>query len=334
MNILISYGTRPEYIKIKPLLDELRGKIDFKLLFTGQHEHLCDFPWDYSVPVTSGENRLDSIVSSLLNLPAHMFEGITHTLVQGDTASAFSLALASFHRRVPVIHLEAGLRTWDIDNPYPEELYRQCISRVASIHFCATPENKLTLQDETGSENIFVVGNTVLDNLTSIQTSYGNDVIVTMHRRENHDRMDEWFKTISSIALENSHLNFILPLHPNPNVSKHKDLLKGINVVEPIDYDNFLELLSSCRLVISDSGGLQEECSFLQKKIIVCRKVTERTESVGTSSVLCEKPEKLQSIFNAIKDDYTLSTECPYGDGTASKKILKHLMEICKHDAS
>ena len=328
MNILVSYGTRPEYIKIKPLLDEIRGKISFKLLFTGQHEHLCDFPWDYRVPVVAGENRLDSVVSSQLNLPSHIFDGITHTLVQGDTASAFSLALASFHRRVPVIHLEAGLRTWDIDNPYPEELYRQCISRIASVHFCATANNKDILEKEGASGKIFVVGNTVLDNLTSLDTSYGNNVIVTMHRRENHDKIHEWFSAISSIALENNHLNFILPLHPNPNVSKHRNLLEGVNVVDPIDYDNFLELLSDCRLVISDSGGLQEECSFLQKKIIVCRKVTERTESVGTSSILCENPEDLSGIFDVIKDDYSLMVDCPYGDGMASSKILRHLMEI------
>jgi len=328
MKILLSYGTRPEYIKISPVIEKIKGEIEYRVLFTGQHEDLCKFPHDFKVPIQNGSHRLDSIVASQLNLPDEVFDGVTHTLVQGDTASAFSLALASFHRRIKVIHLEAGLRTWDKDNPYPEEVYRQCISRIADIHLCATQENQQVLKDEGALGKTVVVGNTVLDNLTDITTSYNNDVIITLHRRENHHMMDRWFKCISQLALENPDLQFILPIHPNPNVKKHRALLKGVNVISPLQHSEFLDMLANCRVVISDSGGLQEECSFLKKKVIVCRSVTERTESIGTSSFLCPQPEMLKDIFNSVRDDFIVGSNCPYGDGRAADHIVKYLKEL------
>ena len=156
------------------------------------------------------------------------------------------------------------------------------------------------LQGEKILGESVVVGNTVLDNLVDVETIYGDKVLVTMHRRENHHNMDEWFKTIDKLAESNKNLEFIIPLHPNPNVKKHSHLLKNLKIVEPMEYNEFIKLLAKTRLVITDSGGLQEETSFLKKKCIVCRKKTERVEGVGTFAFMCLEPQELEGIFNKV----------------------------------
>ena len=323
--ILLCYGTRPEWIKIKPLISAFKDKIPFKVLFTGQHEHIGNFYRDYSLKINNKGNRLDSILTSVLTADQEIFNGVEYVLVQGDTASTYAVALAAFNRGLKVIHLEAGLRTHDLQNPYPEEAYRQMISRISSINLCATNQNKQNLIDEKCIGDNYVVGNTVLDNLVDVETSYGDEVIVTMHRRENHSIMHDWFKQINDLAIENNNLKFIIPLHPNPNVQKHKSILTNVNVIDPLPYDDMIDKISKCRFLISDSGGIQEESSFLNKKVIVCRKWTERTESIGVHSIMCESPDKLKKVFNIIKNDFRVNSPSAYGDGTAAKKILQIL---------
>ena len=203
--ILVSFGTRPEWIKIKPVLDQMEGKMPFKLLFTGQHEDLLakvDFKAEVTrLTIKNGSNRLDSIIESVMNLD-EIFEGVDAVMVQGDTSSAFAVALAAFHRKIKVIHLEAGLRTYDKNQPYPEEFNRQAISRIADIHLCPTRISRRNLVNENVEGVIRIVGNTVLDNLRDVQTEYTNKIIVTMHRRENHHNMDEWFREIDKLAEE------------------------------------------------------------------------------------------------------------------------------------
>ena len=328
--ILLSFGTRPEWIKIKPLLDKMDGNIPYRLLFTGQHVDLLSKVGKdkdlVKLEIKDGPNRLDSIVSSVMNLE-EIFEDITSVLVQGDTTSAFSIALASFHRRIKVIHLEAGLRTYDKNQPYPEEFNRQAISRIADVHLCPTDLSKIFLNNEKTEGRIEVVGNTVLDNLRGTETEYDNKVVVTMHRRENHEIIDQWFEEINKIAESNKNLEFIIPLHPNPNVQKHKHLLKNLKIVEPMEYNEFIKLLAKTRLVITDSGGLQEETSFLKKKCIVCRKKTERVEGVGTFAFMCLEPQELEGIFNKVNDDHIPVGDCPYGDGYASEKVFEVLRD-------
>jgi len=321
--ILISYGTRPEWIKIKPLIKKFDGKLPFKLLFTGQHKHIIDENLHEvtCLEIKDGVNRLDSIVSSIMNNDK-VFEGVTSVIVQGDTTSAFAVALAAFHRRIKIIHLEAGLRTYDFDNPYPEEANRQLIARLADIHLCPTQTNSDNLLSENVSGKIYIVGNTVLDNLADVKTEYGDEIIVTMHRRENHKIIPEWFNEIEKLAEQYPEYNFVLPIHPNPNVLKYKKLLSKVKVVEPLEYNEFIDRLAASRLIITDSGGIQEEASFLKKKTIVCRKETERTEVVDQFSFLCENPQDLPSLFEEIIKDYIPTGHCPYGDGNASKKIL------------
>ncbi len=327
--ILLVYGTRPEYIKIKPLIVEMDNQnVPYKVLFTGQHENIANGYFDYKLNFKDfGDNRLDNIIQNCMNLPDEIFDGITHILVQGDTTSVTGLALASMHRKIPLIHLEAGLRTFDTENPYPEENNRKIVSTIATTHLCPTRLNGNNLHKENVNGTIYVVGNTVLDNLLEYKNKceYTNKVLVTMHRRENHEQIDEWFTQINDLAKEHPDLEFIIPIHPNPNVSKFRYLLSNVNVVEPMNHDDLINLLIKAKMVITDSGGLQEECSFFNKKCLVCRKITERPESVNSSSFLVLEPNTLKETFNKHIKSYEIDIESPYGDGKSSERITKIL---------
>ena len=333
--ILLAYGTRPEYIKIKPLIklfDE--ENFPYKILFTGQHKDLLkELQPDYEINIIDGNNRLDSIVESIMNSMSNIlkiYPEITHVLVQGDTTSVFAVALSAFHHKIKIIHLEAGLRTYDNDNPYPEEQNRRLVSQIADIHLCPTLNNVNNLIDEKINGKIYHVGNTVLDNLISYKDKceYTNKVLITMHRRENHHWMAEWFKEINELAENYSELEFIIPLHPNPNVQQHQHLLKNVKVVDPMSHEELLELLVKTKLVITDSGGIQEECSFFNKKCLTCRKVTERPEAIGQSTFMVESPDKLKKIFNDNINDYEIDYICPFGNGNSSERIYNILKTI------
>lgn len=330
--ILLTYGTRPEFIKIKPLIDEMeKENIPFKILFTGQHKTISNGRFDYNLTgLDYGNNRLDSIIINCMNIPDEFFNGVTHILVQGDTTSVTGLALSALHRQIPVIHLEAGLRTYDTENPYPEENNRRIVSTIAKIHLCPTELNRQNLESEHTLGDIYVVGNTVLDNLTHYKDKceYTNKILVTLHRRENHDQIDVWFNEINNLAKENPELEFILPIHPNPNVLKHRDILTNVTVIEPLTHSDLLELLVKTKMVITDSGGLQEECSFFNKKCLVCRKITERPESIGLSSYMIDKPVDLKLNFDNQIKDYVIDIDSPYGDGNASRKIIEIFKQI------
>ena len=330
--ILLSYGTRPEYIKLKSII-EILSKDQYKILFTGQHKDIGDFGFDYSIEILDGYNRLDSIIQSSMNKLTYILKNepkLTHILVMGDTTSAFAMALSAFNHKLKVIHLEAGLRTYDNENPYPEEQNRRLISQITDIHLCPTELSASNLLNERIDTEKHVVGNTVLDNLLDYKDKceYTNKILVTMHRRENHYWMDQWFKEIDKLAEDNSQFEFILPLHPNPNVQKHKDLLKHVNVVEPMSHDELLNLLVKTKIVITDSGGIQEECSFFNKKCLTCRKVTERPEAIGQSTFMIEKPEDLANSFSKHIVDYEIDYVSPFGDGRSAEKIYKILKEL------
>jgi UDP-N-acetylglucosamine 2-epimerase (non-hydrolysing) len=326
--ILLTYGTRPEYIKIKPLIEEMKNQnISFKVLFTGQHENIVNGVYDYKVKIDSmSENRLDNIFANLMTLNDEIFNGIKSVLVQGDTTSVVAMALTAMHRQIPVIHLEAGLRSGDVLNPYPEEYNRKIVSSVASIHLCPTATSAENLKKENITENVYIVGNTALDNLREYkeQCEVTDKVLVTLHRRENHENIVEWFEAINDLA-KSTNFEFILPIHPNPNVSSQKHLLTHVNVVEPMTHEDLLKLLVKTRMVITDSGGLQEECSFFNKQCLVCRKVTERPEALGFTNHLVKNPRMLKEEFFRQLSINQNHQECPYGDGYSSKKICEIL---------
>ena len=326
--ILLCFGTRPEWLKIKSLVRELPRE-KYALLFTGQHTDLLkDVEVDYRIDITEGVNRLDDVVSScLLQFPEGDFDSV---LVQGDTASAFACALAAFNRKLRIVYLEAGLRSYDLQHPYPEEAYRQMIARIADVNLCPTTKSAMNLAEEKVQGQVMIVGNSVLDNLLEHKdkVEYSNKVLVTLHRRENHELMDKWFLELDILAADNPDLEFILPLHPNPAVQKHKHLLKDVTVIDPLPHNELLDILVKSKFVISDSGGLQEEGSFFNKKVIVCRETTERPEGIETGHLfLCPTPEELSKKFYSISNNYIVDSECPYGDGYTGQKVAQLINE-------
>jgi UDP-N-acetylglucosamine 2-epimerase (non-hydrolysing) len=321
--ILITFGTRPEYIKVLPVMKEFDSRgYPYKTFFTGQHTSLLEnaLTPDHQIEISEKGNRLDTIVQTILN-NEDIFVGVTSVMVQGDTTSAFATALAAFHRKIPVAHLEAGLRTYDKYSPYPEEFNRRAISSLAEVHFVPTEVAANNLRQEGFKDNIHLVGNTVLDNLSGVETSDSNTVIVTLHRREKHSKIDEWFTEINNLAKKNSHLKFILPIHPNPMVKKYEHLLTSVIVYPPMEHEEFISRLSRCKYIITDSGGIQEEAAFLKKPCIVCRDFTERAEGIGTFSVLCDSPNKLEDSLIWASQVNLENLVCPYGDGNSSKYI-------------
>lgn len=326
-NILVCFGTRPEYIKVKSIIDNIKN---VKTCFTGQHVDLLkEIKVDYKLEISDNVsgNRLNNIILNILSND-FIFNDIDYVMVQGDTTTACAISIAAFNCQKKVIHLEAGLRSGDLNDPFPEEMNRQVISRIAYLHLCPTLHNKKNLISEKIKSEIHVVGNTGLDNIDKTGCSYGDKILITLHRRDNIPIMDEWFSKIEDLAILNPDLEFIIPLHPNPDVKKHKNIFKKVKVIDPLPHDQLINIIKECRLVISDSGGLQEECSFLNKKIIVCRKTTERPESVGVHSFLCETPDNLTSIFDSFKDNYIVNKKCPYGDGKSWVKIKEILDNI------
>ena len=323
--ILLCFGTRPEWLKIKPLI-KLMDRGEYKLLFTGQHPDLLkDVEVDYKINISSSDNRLDSIISDcMLQFPQGDFRGV---LVQGDTGSAFGCALAAFNRQLKIYYLEAGLRSGNLQHPYPEEGYRQMIARISNVNFTPTELSAQNLKDEQVFGNTHVVGNTVLDNLVGFpKPTMENIILITLHRRENHHWMDKWFEEIEKLAIEYPHYTFVLPIHPNPNVKKHRHILKNVMVVEPMEHTHMINTLIKSNLIITDSGGLQEEGSFFNKKVIVCRKTTERPEGILTKHLyLCDSPEDLFKLFGKLIENPYISENCPYGDGYSSKKIIEVL---------
>ena len=324
--ILICFGTRPEYIKLKPLMDKMNGSIKYQTLFTGQHQDLIniDRNIDYKISINDGDSRLDSIVASSMNALNFDNKKISSVLVQGDTTSAYAMALSAFHNKIPVIHLEAGLRTYNFNHPYPEETNRQMISRIASVHLCPTQSAKQNLIAERVGGIVKVVGNTVLDNLSDIRTTNKKQVLITMHRRENHDKLDEWFTNLNKLAQKYDDYIFTLPIHPNPNVKQHRHILKDVRVVDPMSHEILLQYLANCSYVITDSGGIQEEAAFLKKPCIVCRKETERSEGIGNFSILCKDPKQLYTIFKKSQK-LKMRGRCPYGNGKSCDKIVQIL---------
>lgn len=325
--ILFAYGTRPEFIKVDPLIQEFkRNDIPYKTLFTGQHYDLVkENNIDYKLKIKNkSKNRLSNIVCSIVEQFERLpLEDITSVLVQGDTTSAMAVAMAAFNNKIPVLHLEAGLRTYDSFNPYPEEFNRKTIAALATFHLCPTLSAVENLKKEGITKNVFQVGNSVLDNLVDVQVSSSNKVIITLHRREKHDKINYWFQAINKLATKHPDLVFELPAHPNPNVQKHLSILENVNVIDPYSHEDFKKELASCHSVITDSGGIQEEAAFFKKRCVVCRDYTERTEGIGTLALMCKDYDNLEKIFNKCLKLDVNKVECPYGSGDTSQQVLK-----------
>ncbi len=353
--ILTVIGTRPEAIKLHPVLIELNKHSSFKseVCITRQHTTLLDpiltdlrIKAEYQLETYSNPNTLHQSAANILSKLDNVFfqSKPDLVLVQGDTTTAFSAALAAYYSRIPVAHVEAGLRTGDIYSPWPEEGHRCLINKLTNYFFAPTVQAKNTLIAEgVAYEKIWLVGNTSIDAIRLLrknnkaQNSNFKTILVTVHRRENHgDPLKEICNALKKIAQEFDNVSIKFILHPNIAVRKPViEMLSGIqtiDLIEPLNHKLFIELLDKSSFIITDSGGIQEEAPFMGKPILIVRDTTERPEGVkagtarliGTSSAniiahckeLLEKPEALVAMSKI---------HFPYGDGFAAKRIVKIL---------
>ena len=319
----IFYGTRPEYIKLLPVVRALDAdsKAGYELVQVRQHTNLiedCKFDASFGVK-EQGINRLNDIFHTALDIDLSKYR---YVVVQGDTTTAAAVAISAFNQGVPVMHIEAGLRTYDKNNPFPEEINRRLISSLASVHYCPTEFDVSNLiREGFGDDEIVMTGNTVIDNLQGREATKSNTIVVTMHRRENQPHLREWFSQIEELACEHPEYEFVFPMHPSPAVQKHRDVFSKVRVVHPVEHETMLNMIASCNCVITDSGGIQEECSFFRKRCFVCRAVTERP---CAGQILCKTPEILHKQFNNnFKLGFNRPT--PFGDGHAGEKIAEDI---------
>jgi UDP-N-acetylglucosamine 2-epimerase (non-hydrolysing) len=366
--ILICFGTRPEAIKMCSLVHTLKAfGFEIKVCVTAQHREMLDqvlgffeiIP-DYDLNIMKPNQSLNELSSRILfNIDEVLsLESPDLVMVHGDTTTSTMCALAAFHKGIKVAHVEAGLRTYNKKSPFPEELNRQLTARIADFHFAPTELSKDNLLDEKiNEENVIVTGNTVIDSLfwtvEKLNKNYTNQkiedlksvidfskkiILVTGHRREN---FGEGFlnicKALSDIAA-NSDVEIVFPVHLNPNVlqpvTKFLSDYKNIHLVEPLDYPSFVWIMSESYLIITDSGGVQEEAPSLGKPVLVLRETTERPEAVEAGTIKLVGTdynmitEKTYELINNTKvyEDMSKSYN-PYGDGKANQKIMQFLKE-------
>ncbi len=330
--VFLCYGTRPEIIKMAPVaraLDEL--EVPYRTVFTGQHPDLyrdvADLmpPPHFSLASAEREAGMTAVFAHILLGLEHIFISEKPGLVvaQGDTNTVLAAAMAAHNRSIPFGHIEAGLRTHDLRNPWPEEGIRQQVSRLAALHWAPTLQAVKNLSAEGITGGVELTGNTIVDSCRAFDFphSYGSEVLVTLHRRENFGAsLDTLASQLESLALQHPDLQFVFPMHPNPQVQRLRESLRAVRVIAPLPYPELLRLLSRARFVISDSGGIQEECAVFQKKILVCRSATERPEGVEAGFARLVGHD-IAGHFDWANDDPHWEGENPYGDGQAGRRI-------------
>ena len=335
--ILICYGTRPEVIKVSSTIKEiLKRHIPFTTVFTGQHYQLFDdvkslVPKpDYNLEIMGDAQSPNDVLRNVAEKFTPLLKKINPDLVvvQGDTTTSATIALVSYYEKFPIGHIEAGLRTYNPMSPFPEEVNRQLISRLASIHWAPTKTAADNLKSE-GIKNVLITGNTVIDVCKQYNSTpeYGDKVLVTLHRRENFGgKLVSICTQIESIAKDHPELEFVFPMHPNPEVQKYRGIFKKVTILEPLEYISFLTLLSKVKFVITDSGGIQEECAVFKKKALVCRDTTERPEGVeaGLTKVV---GTSVKSNIDWANENPEWDGQNPYGDGSASIAIISSILE-------
>lgn len=366
-NILFVFGTRPEVIKLAPVILELKKyPEDYNVIIcnTEQQKELSNQTLSYfglksdiNLDCMRENQTLASVQSRILTSLDKIFNDnkIDATVVQGDTITVLTGSLVSFYHKVPVFHVEAGLRSYDLFEPFPEEAMRQMTSRVAQLHFAPTEANKIALLKEgVNEDNIYVLGNTVIDalfclseaTLSQAEKFFGGKyitiddklVLITVHRRENHgERIDRILQAISDLVKKYPNHTFVLPVHPNPNVKDkvHSKLgeFENVHLLPPLDYPNLVYLMKNAKLILTDSGGIQEEAPSFGCPTLVMRYETERQEGIeaGVSILVGADYDKIMDLSNDIlskeKSETRLKVQNPYGDGNSSLKIERLIRE-------
>jgi len=370
--IFVIFGTRPEAIKMAPIIIKLKesNKFIVKVCVTSQHRKLLDqvlktfhITPDYDLNIMRDDQTLFDVTSKvLLKLePILKKEKPDVVLVQGDTSTAFATALASFYLKIKVVHVEAGLRTNNKYSPFPEEMNRKLIASIADIHFAHTDLTKRNLLQESVPDNkIFIVGNSSIDALfmtlenissgkakadTKWKSRLRNKkyLLVTAHRRENFgDGIENICKALVELIKRNKNIDIVYPVHSNPNVqSPAKKILSGckrIHLIEPLDYASFVDAMDNAYLILTDSGGIQEEAISLGKPTLVLRDITERIEAVDSGLAILVGTEKSKIVEETqrLLDDASKYSKFrkiknPYGEGDAADKIIAILSEILAH---
>jgi UDP-N-acetylglucosamine 2-epimerase (non-hydrolysing) len=360
--VMLAFGTRPEAIKMCPLVKELKSRknIETIVCVTGQHRqmldqvlHAFDVEPDYDLSIMKDKQTLFDVTSNILLKIRDVLEEVKPdiVLVHGDTSTTFSTALAAFYMQIPVGHVEAGLRTYNIYSPYPEEFNRQAVSIISNFNFAPTEVSKANLLREGKNENtIYVTGNTAIDALkTTVRADYTHPqlqwaqdsrlIMLTAHRRENlGEPMHHMFRAIKRIVDETPDIKVIYPIHMNPVVRKAADEELGgddrIRIIEPLEVLDFHNFLSRSYLILTDSGGIQEEAPSLGKPVLVMRDTTERPEGIaaGTLKLVGTNEETIYKEFRTLldnKEEYEKMSKAsnPYGDGFACKRIADILEE-------
>lgn len=373
IKVLISFGTRPEGIKMAPVIKEIQknsDKFDLTLCSTGQHKEMLkqvidffELKPDIELSVMTQNQSLSMLSSKIIGSMEEVFENTRPdmVLVQGDTTTAFLTALIAFYQKIKIGHVEAGLRTYNKYSPFPEEINRQMVSKIADLHFAPTKNAYENLEKE-GIDKIKIIltGNTIVDAINwginkienKSEKQKSEDVrylenlldlnkkiiLVTMHRRESFgEEIKNVCEALKFISQKYKNVIIVYPVHLNPNVSGPAGEILGnienIKLIKPLSYEPFLWLMSKSYFIITDSGGVQEEAPTLKKPVLVIRKFTERAESVelGISKLVGTDTEdiiKNASLLLDSKDEYKkmVAVVNPYGDGKASEKIAEAIL--------
>lgn len=354
--VMLVFGTRPEAIKMCPLVNELktRKEIETIVCVTGQHRQMLDqvleafsvVP-DYDLSVMKDRQTLFDVTVNIMNRIREVLETVRPdvVLVHGDTSTTFATALACYYLQIPVGHVEAGLRTYNIYSPYPEEFNRQAVSIIAAYNFAPTELSRQNLLKEgKNPDSIYVTGNTAIDALkTTVRKDYTHPVLewakdsrlimITAHRRENlGEPMTHMFRAIRRVCDEHPDIKAVYPIHMNPAVRETAQAILGdderIRIIEPLDVLDFHNFLARSYLILTDSGGIQEEAPSLGKPVLVMRDTTERPEGIaaGTLKLVGTDEGTIYENFKMLLEDQEaykkMSTASnPYGDGFASKRI-------------
>lgn len=356
--ILFFFGTRPEIIKLAPVIQEFKKKSPYivKTCHTGQHaeltlefERLFNIDVDYRMVIRNSRGDINTNIAEIITQTNSILSEVKPDLifVQGDTTTVMTVALAAFNLGIKIGHIEAGLRSFNIKEPFPEELNRKIATLCAEFHFAPTFNSLENLKKEgVPSNKIWNTGNTVVDALMEINKLYNTEIkyekkiLVTVHRRENHGKpLLEICETLLSLSSEYSDYEFIWPVHPNPNISnivKQKLAeIPNIKIIAPLPYEQLIKIMARCSLIWTDSGGIQEEAPYFKKPVLILRNVTERPEVIeaGYGIITGTNKNKIEEETRKIlKDPLYLASLCslrnPFGNGTASKQILEI---ICKN---
>jgi len=358
VHICVILGTRPEAIKLAPVIQILRPVFKTTVILTGQHKEmvaqvmdLFDLQSDRNLEIMKPKQTLTQITCGTLEGLEQVFTEIQPdlVLVQGDTTTAFAAALAAFYHRIPIGHVEAGLRTDDLFNPYPEEANRRLVSQIAQLHFAPTIASVENLKRDGVRGGIYHTGNTVIDallyvserspkcNIPNLDWDKNRVILATVHRRENWgEPLTQIAKAWLEILAKFPDVSLVLPLHLNPVVREPLKVLLGnhprIFLTEPLDYAQLVGAMQRCYLIMSDSGGIQEEAPSLGKPVLVLRENTERPEAIaaGTAKLVGVETAGIVTAASEILENSTLyqtmaSIANPFRDGQASKRILENL---------